>query len=50
MAVAISFNAFAESFREFTRIAKDRSNPLELDANPLSEVERKVFLRRVNEL
>jgi hypothetical protein len=50
MPVASSFTAFVESFREFEGIARGRRNPVELDANPLSEAERSAFLSRVDEL
>jgi hypothetical protein len=50
MPVALSFEAFAKCFREFSRIAAGRSNPVELEANPLLDSERNAFLRRVDEL
>ena len=50
MPVAISFEAFAESFRDFAKIAQHRNSPVELDANPLPEAERSAFLRRTREL
>jgi hypothetical protein len=48
--VAISFEAFAQLFREFAALAKGRSNPVELDGHPLSQEERTAFLHRVDEL
>jgi len=48
--VATSIEAFGMCFEEFARISQGRSNPVECEANPVSDDERTVFLRRVAEL
>jgi len=48
--VAISFDAFASSMREFAKVALGRANPVELDNNPLPESVRETFLQRITEL
>jgi hypothetical protein len=50
MPVAISFDAFVRQINDFARIAKGRSNPVELDDNPLPDTERDSFLERVDEM
>ena len=48
--VAASVEAFAKCIEEFSRISVARSNPVEREANPVSDDERTVFLRRIAEL
>jgi len=48
--VAASAEAFAMCVKELSRISVGRSNPVECEANPVSENERTVFLRRIAEL
>ncbi|MGA2048116.1 MAG: hypothetical protein ABSG96_10505 [Terracidiphilus sp.] len=49
-AIAISIEAFANIYNEFVRISKGRSNPVELEDNPLSEGERESYLNRIDKL
>jgi hypothetical protein len=48
--VAASIEAFAKCIEEFSRISVGRSNPIEREANPVSDDERTVFLRHIAEL
>ena len=48
--VAISLEAFRECWDEFARIANGRSNPVELEANPLSKAARQSFLNGVRQI
>lgn len=48
--ISISLDAFFASLKELARISRGRSNPAELDANPLSEGERSAFLARISSL
>ena len=45
--VAISLEAFLSQWAEFSRIASGRGTPVQLEANPLSEIERADFLARI---
>jgi len=45
--IAISIEAFRECFREFEAVARDRSSPVEKDANPLSDEERVTYRGRI---
>jgi hypothetical protein len=47
---AFSLDAFTQCWSEFARIAKGRSNPIEEEANPLSEAERNSYLARIREI
>lgn len=48
--VSASLDAFVKCVREFSRISVGRSNPIEREANPLTDDERIVYLRRIAEL
>lgn len=48
--VAISLKVFARSLEYFAQVSKGRSNPVELENNPLSDDERNMFLQRIAEL
>jgi hypothetical protein len=48
--VARFVEALGLCLEEFARISEGRSNPVECEANPVSDDERTVFLRRVAEL
>jgi hypothetical protein len=48
--ISLSIESFVASFNEFARLATGRSTPLERDANPVAEAERKDFLVRISEL
>ena len=48
--VATTIDAFAQSLVEFARIAKGRSNPVELEESPIPDKERTAFLTRVKQL
>lgn len=50
VSVATSVEAFGMCLEEFARISEGHSNPVECEANPVSDDERIVFLRRVAEL
>ncbi len=45
--IATSIEAFVKCIQEFSRISVGRKNPVEHDANPLSEADRTAFLRRI---
>ena len=45
--IALTIEAFVKCIEEFSRISVGRSNPVERDANPLSEAERTEFLHRI---
>ena len=48
--VAPSVETFAKCIEEFSRLAVGRSTPVEREANPVSDEERKAFLRRIAQL
>ena len=48
--VASSVEAFGMCIGEFARISEGRSNPVQCEANPVSDEERTLFLRRVADL
>src|SRR5262249_47354625 len=48
--VATSVEAFGMCFEEFARISERRRNPVDCEANPISDGERAVYLRRIAEL
>lgn len=45
--IAISVKVFLTSLEEFAQVAAGRRNPVERDANPLTEDERNLFLGRI---
>ncbi|HWB32979.1 MAG TPA: hypothetical protein VG714_07395 [Acidobacteriaceae bacterium] len=48
--VSISIEAFALAFAAFASIAQNRSNPVQVKENPLSESEREEYLAKISEL
>ncbi len=50
MMVASSFTGFIEALKEVERVSKGRSNPVELERNPLSDIERERVLSKIAEL
>ena len=48
--IAISLEAFLAGLRGFACLAKGRSTPVELEANPLPQSERADFLARISDL
>ncbi len=48
--VSLSIESFVASLTQFARLAAGRSTPVELDANPVTEAERKEFLAKISEL
>jgi hypothetical protein len=45
--IAISLEAFARCFHEFSEIAQGRSNPVERGENPLSDADRETYRSRI---
>lgn len=48
--IAASADNFVSCLTEFERIASGRENPVQLNKNPVTEVEREAFLKRVKAL
>lgn len=48
--MARSVEAFAMCVKEFSRISMGRSNPVERNANPISDNERTIFLCDIAEI
>ena len=48
--IATSLDTFAKCLEEFSRIFQGRSNPMEREANPVSDEERTSYLQRIAEL
>jgi hypothetical protein len=48
--IAISIEAFAACFEEFTTIAKVRGSPVAVNRHPIEDIERAAFLSRIDQL
>jgi len=48
--IAISLDAFAQCVKEFAAIAQGRVNPIAVEANPITALERTSFLERMEKI